>query len=104
PVDTERGACRGRARPEAVGGRGVCGRRNPRGIPLLPIYDFIVGVIELDVAREMPPLGADIRDFHHGTLTKLLLDRKAVIVFGRGGPGWPDRLPPGCSENWKRCA
>src|SRR5262245_28574926 len=77
PCDVERVARRGRARPEAVRGRGV-----PGGIPLLPIYDFIVWIIELDVAREMPALGTDIRDFHHAPLTYLLLDRKTVIVFG----------------------
>ena len=60
PVDIERGACRGRTRPEAVGGRGVETRADSGGLPLLPIPAFIVRIIELDIAREMPALGANI--------------------------------------------
>src|SRR2546425_5714005 len=59
-----RNSCRGRVRREATGGRRTSG-----GIPLLPIHDFVVGVVELDVACEMPALRADVRDFDHTLIT-----------------------------------
>src|ERR1051326_2734883 len=85
--DRERVTRGGRVWAEAVGGRRISG-----GIPLLPLHDFVVGIIELDITSEMPTLRTDVGNFQQITLTQLLLYRQSKVVFGTGGHFRPDRF------------
>src|SRR5207244_12809721 len=77
--DVEGGARRSRIRPETVSGcRASC------GIPLLPVHDFVVGVIELDVAREMAALCADIGNLAQIPSSQLWLHRRSARRVGKG--------------------